>query len=218
MKFKTLILNWYSDLHRYEESMKVNLWKVFYRRYMIAGFHYMFWLRLCQYLLSKGKYMLPLYILAAYRLQRLKYKYGISISPPTNIGKGFYIGHFGDIVINKNVNIGDNCSISHGVTLGANNRGKRKGVPSIGNNVYIGAGAKIIGNVSIGDFACIGANALVVDDVPKYGVAVGNPANVISLGGSDGYIGFPFPVKTYMERLGLEATEDYKKRFLAERL
>src|SRR5690606_6957595 len=119
----------------------------------------MSWLRLCQYLLSKGKIMLSFYVLAAYRLQRLKYKYGISISPPTNIGKGFYIGHFGDIVINRNVVIGDNCSISQGVTLGANNRGAKKGVPTVGNNVYIGAGAKIIGNVTIGDYACIGASA-----------------------------------------------------------
>ena len=115
-------------------------------------------------------------------------KYGISISYKTQIGSGFYIGHFGGIIVNHNAVIGKNCNISHQVTLGVANRGVRKGYPVIGDNVYIGPGAKIIGNVNIGNNAAIGANCVVTKDVPENGVVVGVPGKVISMDGSTGYI------------------------------
>lgn len=203
MSFKELKLFWFSDLYRYEESMTVNMKKVFYRQFMIAGFHYMFWLRLCGYLSTKGKLMYPIYAFSMIMLQRYKYKYGISISPQTDIGKGFYIGHYGGIVISSLAIIGENCNIMQGVTIGASSRGKSKGVPVIGDYVYMGAGAKIIGNVKIGNHAAIGANAVVTKDIPDYGVVVGMPAKIISLEGSDGYIGNPFPPETLRRQVGL---------------
>lgn len=138
-------------------------------------------------------------------LQRYKYKYGISISPKTKIGGGFYIGHYGGIVINSQAEIGENCNIMQGVTIGASNRGKYKGVPTIGNHVYIGAGAKIIGAVNIGNYAAIGANSVVTHHIPDYGVAVGMPAKVINYSGSEGYIGNPFPPETLSKQAGLSS-------------
>lgn len=90
--------------------------------------------------------------------------------------------------MNSNVVIGKNCNISHLVTLGVSNRGTRKGVPTIGDNVYIGPGAKIIGNIIVGNHAAIGANCVVTKDVPDNAVVVGVPGKVISLDGSVGYI------------------------------
>ena len=116
------------------------------------------------------------------------YKYGIEISPKTEIDTGFYIGHFGGIV-NSSAKIGKNCNISQGVTIGMANRGKNRGVATIGDNVYIGPGAKIIGAVKIGDNVAIGANCVVTKDIPDNGVVVGIPGKVISLKGSAGYIG-----------------------------
>ncbi|WP_053375561.1 serine O-acetyltransferase [Paenibacillus sp. FJAT-27812] len=202
MRFKELKLFWFSDLYRYEESEKVSMKKVFYRQFMLPGFHYMFWFRLCRYLRLKSKVWYPFYAFSMVMLQRYKYKYGISISPATDIGKGFYIGHYGGIVISSKAKIGDNCVIMQGVTIGASNRGKSKGVPTIGNNVYMGAGAKIIGAITIGDHAAIGANAVVTRDVPNNGVVSGIPAEVVSMQGSEGYISFPFPVNKYKQMLG----------------
>lgn len=93
-------------------------------------------------------------------------RYGIQIPVSCKIGEGFYIGHWGTIVVNSGVKIGKNVNISHGVTIGQLNRGKRMGTPVIGNEVYIGPGAKILGNIVIGNNVAIGANAVVLDDVP----------------------------------------------------
>jgi serine O-acetyltransferase len=153
------------------------------------GFHYTFLLRLYAYLRDHtgwGRFGPRQFI--AYRLYRCSLRYGISISGDTKIGRGFYIGHFGGIVVNTGVVIGDNCNISQGVTIGQSNRGAKAGCPTIGNNVYIGPGAKIVGRITIGDHVAIGANAVVVDDVPA-GVSVGGiPARVISDKGSEGYV------------------------------
>lgn len=106
---------------------------------------------------------------------------GSEIPAECHIGKGFQIPHATGIVIRKNVRIGDNVVILHQVTIGANppSRARKGGSPKIGNNVYIGAGAKILGPVSVGDNARIGANAVVVQDVPANATAVGVPARVV---------------------------------------
>jgi len=121
-------------------------------------------------------------------LRRLRYKLGISISPGTQIGSGFYIGHFGAIVVHPRSVIGKNCNISHGVTLGQANRGRNKGYPKLGDNVYIGPGAKIVGAVVIGNNVAIGANCVVTKNIPDDSVVVGIPGRVISQEGSIGYI------------------------------
>lgn len=101
---------------------------------------------------------------------------GISIPRGVKIGKGFRIYHFGGIVINPIAEIGDNCSMHQGVTIGV--RHTYIDVPKIGNNVTIGAGAKILGDIRIGNNAIIGANAVVLIDVPDDYIAVGVPAKI----------------------------------------
>ena len=112
----------------------------------------------------------------------------ISIPPTTEIGAGLYFSHFGPTIINSEVKIGLNCNFSQGVTVGVVRGGGRAGVPTIGNRVYIGPNAILIGNITIGDDAAIGAGAVVVESVPPRGVVVGNPARVISINGSFEYI------------------------------
>ena len=107
-----------------------------------------------------------------------KYKFGCASPHSTSIGRGLYIGHIQDIVINERAVIEDNSNISQGVTIGQANRGRRKGTPVIGSNVYIGPGAKIVGAVQVGDHVAIGANCVVTDDVPDYAVVVGNAGAV----------------------------------------
>lgn len=119
-------------------------------------------------------------------LRRQRQRLGINIPGPTQIGPGLLIGHAGGIVVNAQVIIGANCNISHQVTIGVS-RGRNPGTPKIGDRVYIGPGAVIIGNISIGDDAAIGANAVVTRDVPSRHTAVGNPAAVRE-GGSRDYI------------------------------
>jgi serine O-acetyltransferase len=103
---------------------------------------------------------------------------GVSIPAHAEIGPGLYIGHFGNIIVHPDTIMGERCSLSQGVTIGVLG-GERPGVPRIGNDVYIGAGAKILGPVTIGDGAIIGANAVVIADVPAGATAVGVPARVI---------------------------------------
>lgn len=135
---------------------------------------------------KKNKFLILFFI--KWMRRHYSFKYGIQIPGITQIGKGFYIGHFGTIVVNSNAIIGDNVNISHGVTIGQTNRGKNKGAPIIGNEVYIGPGAIIIGNVKIGSRAAIGANAVVTQDVPEGAVVGGVPAKIISMNGSESYI------------------------------
>lgn len=146
-----------------------------------------FWMRLCSVLYGKRAY-LPLYAVALLRYKHYQFKYGISIPFTTKIGRGFYIGHFGCIVVNPAVVIGKNCNISQGVTIGSANRGENEGCAVIGDGVYIGPGAKIIGHVAIGDNVAIGSNAVVTHDVPTNAVVVGVPAKVISMKGAEGYV------------------------------
>jgi serine O-acetyltransferase len=103
---------------------------------------------------------------------------GVSLPVHAQIGPGFYIGHFGNIIIHPDTVMGERCSIAQGVTIGVLG-GERQGVPRLGNDVYVGAGAKILGPITIGDGAVIGANAVVIEDVPAGATAVGVPARII---------------------------------------
>lgn len=187
MEFSYLIQIIQSDLYRY--TKKINYGSLIKNLQENPGFKFTFYLRLCNYLFRGKKfqkYVLLRFFSIIYR--RNIYKYGISIPYTTYIGCGFYIGHFGNIVIHKNVKIGRNCNISQGVTIGISNRGDKKGCPSIGDNVYIGPGAKIFGNILIGNNVAIGANSVVTKDIPDNAVVVGIPGKIISYKGSTGYI------------------------------
>ena len=175
-----------SDIHRY--SGNSSLHSFFYDYFYIPGFRYSFWMRSCRFLKSKSVLKYLLFPLARVILNHYQYKYGISISYQTEIGKGLYIGHFGGIVINPQSVIGKNCNLSHEVTIGSSNRGQKRGVPTIGDNVYIGPGAKLFGAIKIGNNVAVGANCVVTKDVPDNGIVVGIPGEVISWDGSAGYV------------------------------
>lgn len=175
-----------SDFHRYMGKPSVS--KVLKHFFVTPGVKYSFYMRLCGYLRGKPIKAFGLFFPVRVLLYHNSVKFGISIPDTTQVGSGFYIGHFGDIVVNSRTVIGKNCNISHGVTLGQLNRGERAGCPMIGDNVFIGPGAKILGKIQVGDHAAIGANCVVVADVPPHAVVVGVPGKVISQAGSEGYV------------------------------
>lgn len=127
-------------------------------------------------------------------LWHYSHKYGFQILPNTRIGKGLYIGHRGPVVINGRAEIGDNCTLAHIVTIGQINRGKRTGCPKIGNKVWIGAGAVVVGKIVIGDNVLIAPNSYVNFDVPSNSIVIGNPAVVKQHANpTEGYINYAFP-------------------------
>ena len=168
MKYWNYVFLMKSDLHRYAGNSSFS--SFVYHILLSPGFKYSFWMRMCTYLKSHPIFRFIVFPFAWFILTHYEYKYGFSISYQTQIGSGFYLGHFGGVVINQNSIIGKNCNISHQVTLGVANRGSRKGYPVIGDNVYVGPGAKIIGNVHIGNNVAIGANCVVTKDMPDNSV------------------------------------------------
>lgn len=104
---------------------------------------------------------------------------GVEIHPAAHIGNRFFIDHGMQVVIGETTVIGDNVLVYQGVTLGGVGTGKGKRHPTIGNNVVIGAGAKILGNVTVGDNVRVGANSVVVKDVPADTTVVGVPARAV---------------------------------------
>ena len=104
---------------------------------------------------------------------------GIEIHPGATIGKGFFIDHGMGVVIGETTEIGDNCTLYQGVTLGGTGKDVGKRHPTLGNNVLVGAGAKVLGPFTIADNAKIAANAVVLKEVPENSTAVGIPARVV---------------------------------------
>lgn len=127
-------------------------------------------------------------LIARIWFKRLQVKYGFQIPITCEIGDGLFLGHFGNIVINQGATIGKNCNIAQGVTIGYVSRGKRQGCPVIGDRVWIGANAVIVGNVRIGNDVLIAPLSFVNFDVPDGAVVSGNPAVIISDRGSQGYV------------------------------
>jgi serine O-acetyltransferase len=175
-----------SDLWRHAGTLGAGaFWSRFFST---PGFRYSVLLRFYGYARTALWCQLGVRQLTVLLLHRYSIRFGIQISRDARIGSGLYIGHFGGIVVNAGVVIGDNCNLSQGVTLGQINRGAKAGCPTIGNSVYIAPGAKIIGRIHVGDHAAVGANAVVVDDVPPNVAVGGVPARVISQSGSEGYV------------------------------
>jgi serine O-acetyltransferase len=117
----------------------------------------------------------------------------VQISSGVKVGPGLYLPHLGYIVVGSGTVIGSNCTIAHGVTIGhAGGRSKSpRGAPVLGNRVYVGPGAIILGAIAIGDDALIGAGAVVVKSFPPRSVLVGNAARPISQSGSFDLIEYP---------------------------
>jgi len=154
------------------------LWALFYYRFFNSVYR------------SKIPKIFKKIILAFYMpLQKfMEILTGISLPYSASIGEGFYIGHFGNIIIHPSSVIGVNCNISQGVTIGISGRGEKRGVPKIGNNVYIGANSVVAGDIFIADNVLIGACSLVVNDVLTPGTVVGVPATKINNRNSENYI------------------------------
>lgn len=123
--------------------------------------------------------ILPLKLFYMLRLMRMSYKTQIQIPARTEIGEGFYIGHLGRVIINPDAKLGKNINISTGVTIGAENRGKRKGAPTLGDNCWIGTNAVIVGNIKIGSDVLIAPLTYVNFDVPDHSIVIGNPVKII---------------------------------------
>ena len=103
---------------------------------------------------------------------------GLEISAINQIGGGIYFGHAYNITINPKARIGCNCNIHKGVVIGQTNRGKNKGVPTIGNEVWIGINSAIVGGITIGDDVLIAPNSYVNIDVPSHSIVFGNPCTI----------------------------------------
>ena len=107
---------------------------------------------------------------------------GIEIHPGAQIGRRFFIDHGMGVVIGETAIIGDDCTLYHGVTLGGTTWKKGKRHPTLKNNVVIGAGAKVLGPITLGNNSKVGSNAVVVTDIPNDSTAVGIPAKIIESG------------------------------------
>ena len=170
-----------------------------YKRYggnfiSIVFFTQGFW-AIFQYRIAHGCYKLKIPIIKHILLllcliwqKLIEILTGISLPYSAKIGSHFYIGHFGGIIVNANAVIGDNCNISQGVTIGVSGRAEKRGVPIIGNNVYIGANAVVVGKIKIGDNCVISGNSLVVNSIENNSTAAGVPAKIINNNTSKDYI------------------------------
>ena len=159
--------------------------------FFTQGFWATFQYRIAHYIYEKVTWKIfkvPLQFLTLIWQKAIEILTGISISSSVKIGHSFYIGHFGNIIVNAKAIIGDNCNISQGVTIGVSGLDERRGTPILGNDVYIGANAVIVGKISIGNNVLIGACSMVKDSLPDNSVALGVPAIIISQKGSKGYI------------------------------
>jgi len=164
-----------SDLYRYK---KLQGFSGFLKGlFIIPGFRFTFFFRLA----SKYKKLSIIGFFSRFILHILKFRYGYQIDVKAKIGKGLYIGHFGPIIIGKDVIIGSNCNIGHTVTLGMINKGEKKGVPKIGSEVVLSSGCVIVGKVQIGSKVFIAPNSFVTVSVPDNSTVIGNPAKIIHM-------------------------------------
>ena len=137
---------------------------------------------LIEYRISHYLYINKLFFLARLISQISRFFTGIEIHPGAKIGRGLVIDHGMGVVIGETSEIGDNVLLYHGVTLGGTGKDKGKRHPTVGNNVVIGAGAKVLGPIYIGSNSKIGANSVVLNNVPEGATAVGIPAkNIIKI-------------------------------------
>ena len=133
--------------------------------------------------IAHALYKRKLYSLARLISQISRFFTGIEIHPGAVIGKRFFIDHGMGVVIGETCEIGDDVVIYQGVTLGGTGKEKGKRHPTIGNNVVIGSGAKVLGSFKVGDYARIGANAVVLKEVPPNSTVVGNPGRIVKRDG-----------------------------------
>tara|TARA_B100000963_G_C22639755_1_gene679797 strand:- start:4976 stop:5530 length:555 start_codon:yes stop_codon:yes gene_type:complete len=162
----------YPELYRYSGTT-YSLASLIYWVQKAPGLEFLLWIRLYQH--SKFppfKFFCHLY------LRLLRILYGFQFSPKVQMGKGFYIGHHGTVVINAEAVFGKNCNIGTNVIVGKTHK-KRTGSPVFGDEVWIGSNSVIVGKINIGNNVVIAPNAFVNVDVPSNSVAIGNPVKII---------------------------------------
>jgi len=157
------------------------------------SFRYLVVFRYGQHVRHRGRRS-PRYLVVRTLHRTLAVRYGYEIPLATSIGPGLYLGHLGPIIVSEGAVLGANVNLSNGVVIGRSNRGETAGAPVIGDGVFVAPGAKIIGRLHVGDGAAIGANAVVLADVPAGVTVAGIPARVVSDEGAEGYVNRTVPV------------------------
>lgn len=142
--------------------------------FLYPSFHAILRYRLAHWFFVKKRYFVARWI-----SQRAAKKTGIEIHPGATIGKGLFIDHGHGVVIGETAEIGDNCTIYQGVTLGGTGKEHGKRHPTIGDNVMISAGAKVLGSFTVGDDSKIGAGSVVLREIPPNSTVVGIPGRVV---------------------------------------
>jgi serine O-acetyltransferase len=185
------------------------VWEVIF---LYPGLQAVFWHKPAHFL-YKHRY----FVLARLISQWTRFFTGIEIHPGAVIGEKLFIDHGMGIVIGETAEVGDNCTIYHGVTLGGTGKDTGKRHPTIGNNVLIGAGAKVLGPFTVGDNSMIGANSVVLREVPPNTTVTGIPGRMVHqdqqrVPSSDlNQISLPDPVMNEFTRLG-EAVAELQRR------
>ena len=178
---------------------------------LYPGVHALLWHRAAHWLYLRRRYFLARWI-----SQHARRRTGIEIHPGATIGRRLVIDHGMGIVIGETAEIGDDCLLYHGVTLGGTGKDQGKRHPTLGNNVMVGSGARILGPFKVGDNARIAAGAVVLREVPPGSTAVGVPARIVRVNGCPVYyaddvdqISVQDPVREELERLArqVEALE-----------
>ena len=185
---------------------------------LYPGVHAVLWHRLAHWL-----YLHHRYFLARWISQRTRKKTGIEIHPGATIGRRLVIDHGMGIVIGETAEIGDDCLLYQGVTLGGTGKDQGKRHPTLGNNVMVGSGARVLGPFKVGDNARIAAGAVVLSEVPPDCTAVGVPARIARVNGKPisyaddvDQIHVHDPVMETLEQL-LRRMEDLERSSPAER-
>lgn len=153
-----------------DPAIKTNLEAILYPHFKVMIY----------YKLAHKLYLKKHYFWARYLSEKAKRKTGIEIHPGATIGKNFFIDHGTGVVIGETTIIGDNVMLYHGVTLGGTENIQGKRHPTILNNCLIGAGAKVLGNITIGENSKIGAGSVVTKDVPNNSIVVGIPGKCLN--------------------------------------
>lgn len=159
------------DYIRQNDPAARGRWEVFF---LYPSVHAMIAYRISHWLFQH-----KVYFTARFISQLARFFTGIEIHPGATIGKYFFIDHGMGVVIGETAEVGDYCVLYHGTTLGGTSTSRSKRHPTLGNHVIVGSGAKLLGNITIGNNCKIGANSVVVHDIPHNSVAVGVPAKVV---------------------------------------
>jgi serine O-acetyltransferase len=141
-----------------------------------AGFHALLFYRLAHWLVKRRIPFLPRAL-----SQFARFITGIEIHPGATIGSGLFIDHGMGVVVGETTQIGDNVTLFQGVTLGGTGKQRGKRHPTIGSHVVVGAGAKVLGPITVGDYVKIGANSVVLQDVPDHSTVVGIPGRIVRI-------------------------------------